>query len=59
MHIRKLLPALLLGASLLVVSQTPAQAKKFHYKTPKFKKAKGHRVKPFQHHARTVKAVKH
>jgi hypothetical protein len=59
MSIRRLLPALLVGASLWVIPQTPAQAKKFHYKAPKYKKVKGHRVKPVKHHARKVKPVKH
>jgi hypothetical protein len=57
MSLRNLLPALMIGAGMLLVSQTPAQAKpKHHYKT---KRTKGHHVKPYKHQARKVQPVTH
>lgn len=41
MRLRFVLPALMLGAGLLLPVQTPALAKKTSYKAPKYKKYKG------------------
>jgi hypothetical protein len=44
MRLRFVLPALLIGAGLLLPVQTPALAKT-SYKAPKFKKYKGRKIK--------------
>lgn len=56
MRIRFLLPALMIGAGLLLPTQTPAEAKT-HYKQRKIKKAK--HSKRYKAHKVKHKAPKH
>jgi hypothetical protein len=56
MRLRFILPALMIGAGLLLPVQTPASAKT-SYKAPKFKKYKAHKFKGKK--VKTHKVAKH